>query len=40
VVQSGAQFRQEAHPLTFTLQTYDADKLRTHALHWQQQWHI
>jgi len=33
--QSGDQFRQETHPLTFTLQNYDADKLRTHELHWQ-----
>ena len=31
--QSGDQFRQETHPLTFMLQNYDADKLRTHELH-------
>jgi len=34
--QSGDKFRQETHPLTFMLQNYDADKLRTHELHWQQ----
>jgi len=33
--QSGDQFCQETHPLTFMLQNYDADKLRTHELHWQ-----
>jgi len=33
--QSGDQLRQETHPLTFMLQNYDADKLRTHELHWQ-----
>jgi len=25
MVQSGAEFRRETHPLTFMLQTYDAD---------------
>ena len=30
--QSGEQFRQGTHPLTFMLQNYDADKLRTHEL--------
>jgi len=36
--QPGDQFRQETHPLTCMLQNYDADKLRTHELHWQQPW--
>ena len=36
--QSGDQFRQESHPLTFMLQNFDADKLRTHELHWQKPW--
>ena len=31
--QSGDQFRQETHPLTFMLQNCYADKLRTHELH-------
>jgi len=35
MVQSGDQLRQETHPLTFMLQNYDADKRRTHELHWQ-----
>jgi len=38
MVQLGASFRQETHPLTFMLQTYDADILRTYELHWQQPW--
>jgi len=29
-------FREETHPLTFMLQNFDADVLRTHRLHWQQ----
>ena len=33
--QSGDQLRQETHPLSFMLQNYNADKLRTHELHWQ-----
>ena len=33
--QFGDQFRQETHPLTFMLQNYDVDKLRTNELHWQ-----
>jgi len=38
MVQSGDLFRQETHPLTFILQNYDADILRTNELHWQQPW--
>jgi len=33
--QFGDQLRQETHPLTFMLQNYNVDKLRTHELHWQ-----
>ena len=36
--QSGDQLRQETHPLSFMLQNYNVDKLRTHELHWQYPW--
>jgi len=35
MLQSGDYFREKTHPLTFMLQNYDADKLRTHQLPWQ-----
>jgi len=39
VIQSGHQFRQEIHPLTFMLQNVVADiVLWHHGLHWQQSW--